>query len=69
MTVVAGHQLAKLGMPLGLEATLLVAITALGCVLTYEVARRIGWFGLLLGVKPQPRARPVQAANRPPLPA
>lgn len=69
VTVVAGHQLAKLGMPLGLEATLLIAITALGCALTYEVARRIGWFGLLLGVKPQPRARPVQAANRPPLPA
>lgn len=69
VTVVAGHHLAKLSLPLGVEATLLVAITALGCVLTYEVARRIGWFGLLLGVKPQPRAQSVQAANRPPLPA
>ncbi len=70
VTVVAGHHLARLGLPIGLEASLLIAITALGCLATYEVARRIGWFGLLLGVKPQPRARAVaQAANRPPLPA
>jgi len=70
VTVVAGHHLAKLGLPFAVEASLLVAITALGCVLTYEIARRIGWFGLLLGVKPQPRRlSAAQAANRPPLPA
>ena len=69
ITVVAGHHLARLGLPVGLEAPLLVGITALGCVLTYEVARRIGWFGLLLGVKPKALARPAQAAKRPPLAA
>jgi glucans biosynthesis protein C len=53
--VTAGHHLAKLGLPLGTEAGLIIAITALGCWLTYEIARRIGWFGLLLGVRPKPR--------------
>ena len=69
VTVVAGHHLARLGLPFTVEAPLLIGITALGCVLTYEIARRIGWFGLLLGVKPRPLARPVQAAKRPPLAA
>ena len=49
--VVAGHHLAKLGLPLIVEAGLIIGITVLGCWLTYEVARRIGWFGLLLGVR------------------
>jgi len=71
VTVVAGHHLAKLGLPVAVEAGLLIAVTALGCLATYEVARRIGWLGLLLGVKPGARsaAAGVQAANRPPLAA
>ena len=71
VTVVAGHHLAKLGLPVAVEAGLLIAATAAGCLLTYEVARRIGWLGLLLGVKPERRAAPAgaQAANRPPLAA
>ena len=69
VTVVAGHHLAKLGLPVATEAGLLIAATALGCLLTYEVARRIGWLGLLLGVKPAMRSARggAQAANRPPL--
>jgi len=63
ITVVVAHHLAKLGWPQGLEALTLIGTTVLGCWLTYEIARRIGWFGLLLGVRPT--ARP-QAANRPP---
>lgn len=54
--VVAGHHLAKLGLPLGAEVVVLLTVTALGCWLTYEIARRIGWFGLLLGVKPTEKA-------------
>jgi hypothetical protein len=71
VTVVAGHHLAKLGLPVAVEAGLLIAATAAGCLVTYEVARRIGWLGLFLGVKPQTRssAAGVQAANRPPLAA
>jgi glucans biosynthesis protein C len=50
--VVAGHHLAKLGLPLIAEAGLIIGITVLGCWLTYEVARRIGWLGLVLGIRP-----------------
>jgi len=71
VTVVTGHHLAKLGLPVAVEAGLLIAATAAGCLVTYEVARRIGWLGLFLGVKPETRsvAAGVQAANRPPLAA
>jgi glucans biosynthesis protein C len=57
--VVVGHHLAQLRLPLIAEAGVLITATFTGCFLAYEIARRIGWFGLLLGVKPQ-------AANRPP---
>lgn len=69
VTVVAGHHLAKQGLPVVVEAGLLIAATAAGCLATYEVARRIGWLGLLLGVKPEKRTAGAQAANRPPLAA
>lgn len=55
ITVVAAHHLAPLGLPLPLEAGLLIAATFLGCFATYEAARRLGWLGLLLGVRPGPR--------------
>ena len=60
--VVAGHHLARLGWPLAAEAGVLIGLTVVGCWLTYEIARRAGWFGLLLGVRPQPAL-----AKRPPL--
>jgi len=71
VTVVVGHHLAKLGLPVVAEAGLLIAATAAGCFVAYEVARRIGWLGLLLGVKPERRSMRggVQAAKRPPLAA
>jgi peptidoglycan/LPS O-acetylase OafA/YrhL len=58
ITVVAAHHLAPLGLPLPLEAGLLIGATFLGCFATYEIARRLGWLGLLLGVRPRPKARP-----------
>ncbi|RZJ01215.1 MAG: acyltransferase [Brevundimonas sp.] len=69
--VVVGHSLAQRNLPLAVEAPLLIGITALGCWITYEIARRLGWLGLLLGVRPERRPVAVapQAANRPPLPA
>lgn len=49
--VVAAHHLAKLGWSQMLEALVVIAITGIACALTYEVARRTGWFGVFLGVK------------------
>lgn len=60
--VVAGHNLAKLGLPQGLEAAILVASTFAVCFATYEIVRRVNilrpWFGL----KPLPRAGAARAA-------
>ncbi|HEY1074045.1 acyltransferase family protein [Brevundimonas sp.] len=50
--VVAAHHLAPFGLPQPLEAGLLVAATFVGCFATYEAARRLGWLGLLMGVRP-----------------
>lgn len=55
VTVVAGHHLAALGLPLAVEAGALIAVTFAGCLAAYELARRIGPFGILLGVKPATR--------------
>ena len=61
--VVAGHHLARAGLPLPLEAALLLGATLGGCLATYELARRMGPFGVWLGVKSQPRrlVRPAPA--------
>lgn len=56
--VVAGHYLDPLGLPFAVEAPLLVAVTFATCFAAYELARRLGWAGLLLGVKPE-RSRPA----------
>ncbi|WP_374516569.1 acyltransferase family protein [Brevundimonas sp.] len=63
--VVLGHHLAELGLPLAAEATLLIAATFAGCFLTYEFARRIGWLGLLLGVRPPRRPTPAALVAAP----
>ena len=60
--VVVGHHLAQLRLPLAAEAGLLIAATIAVCLLAYEVARRLGWAGLLLGVRPQAAKRPPRAA-------
>ena len=63
ITVVAAYHLSKLALPQGLEAGLLIAVTFGGCWAAYEVARRLGPLGLLLGVKTRAglarRDRPV----------
>ena len=69
VTVVAGHHLAAQGLPLAAEAGLLIAVTFAGCFLAYEVARRIGWLGLLLGVRPSPAVRPRTVRLAPHRPA
>jgi len=62
--VVAGHHLAKLGMPQAVEALVLIGITAAGCLLTYLIVSRVGFLRPVFGLKSQPAA-----ASRPPLAA
>lgn len=50
-TVVAGHFLALLHLPLAVEALGVTAATALACVAVFEVVRRVGWLRPLLGLR------------------
>lgn len=52
--VAAGHHLARLGLPQGFEALILLAITFGGCFATFEVVRRVNWLRPWFGLKPQP---------------
>jgi peptidoglycan/LPS O-acetylase OafA/YrhL len=51
--VVAGHHLARLGLPQGVEASLLIAGTFATCFATYEVVRRVNLLRPLFGLKPE----------------
>ena len=53
--VVAGHHLAQTGLPQGLEAALLIAVTVAACGLTYEIVRRVPLLRPWFGLKPEPR--------------
>lgn len=50
--VVAGHHLAKVGLPQGLEAAILIAGTFACCFVTYEIVRRVALLRPLFGLKP-----------------
>jgi len=52
--VVAAHHLARLGLPQGLEAALLIVTTFAACFATYEIVRRVGFLRPLFGLKPEP---------------
>lgn len=60
-TVVLAHHLARLGLPQGLEALILVAGTFGACFATYEIVRRIPGVRALFGLRAQPAE-----ASRPP---
>lgn len=62
LIVVMAYHLARLNLPQGLEATILIVATFAGCFATYETVRRIPVLGWLFGLKAQPRA----IARRPP---
>lgn len=51
--VVAGHYLNQVGLPVWIEAPLLVAITAASCWVGYEIVRRVGILRPLFGLKAQ----------------
>jgi hypothetical protein len=49
--VVAGHYLVRQRLPLGLEASMLIAATVASCFIAYEVVRRIGPLRPMFGLK------------------
>ncbi|MEO1231524.1 MAG: acyltransferase family protein [Myxococcota bacterium] len=49
--VVTGYTLARLGVPLALEVAGILLATSLGCLLAYELARRVAFLGPLLGLR------------------
>jgi hypothetical protein len=55
--ILSAHWLKPLGLPAGQEASLVIAITALSCAVSYEIARRIGWLRPLLGIAADRRKR------------
>ncbi|RXT53482.1 acyltransferase [Bosea sp. Tri-44] len=55
--ILAAHWLKPLALPAGQEASLVIAITALACAASYEIARRIGWLRPLFGIAADRRKR------------
>ena len=49
--VVGGYYLSMLGLDIRLEFVLLVTATALSCVVTYEIVRRVAWLRPWFGLK------------------
>lgn len=47
--VTVGHHLSALELPVAQEAAIVILATTLGCAASYEIARRMGWLGILLG--------------------
>lgn len=60
--VVFAHHLAKVGLPQGLEALLVIAVTFAGCFATYEIVRRVDWLKPWFGLKAEPRLRAAAQA-------
>lgn len=62
LTVMLGYWLTRQGLPVGLEAVLVVGGTFAGCALLHELAiRRVGFLRPLFGLKP---ASPSEAARK-----
>lgn len=52
LTVVSFALLSPLGLPLFIEVGAVLVATLVGCLAAYELARRLGVWGLLMGVSP-----------------
>jgi glucan biosynthesis protein C len=62
--VVAGHHLDELRLPLWLEAPLLIATTALGCWLFFDLGCRVPWLRVWIGLPSKPaRETPILPAE------
>lgn len=61
--VVAGHHLDPLRLALALEAAVLIGVTALGCWLFYDLARRVPWLRPWVGLRSKLAREPVKNAR------
>lgn len=59
ITVTAGYWMAQQGWGVWTEFAALTAVTLGGCVLGFEIIRRVAWLRPLFGLKGMPRPRPV----------
>ncbi|WP_417621077.1 acyltransferase family protein [Parasphingorhabdus sp.] len=58
--VVAGHYLDQLALPVAIEAPLLIAMTALGCWLFFDLGRRISFLRVWIGLPPTGGTQPAR---------
>lgn len=63
--IVIAHALRGSGLSAGSEAAIVIAGTALTCLVSYEIARRIGWLRPLFGLRMAPRSAGGIAQNQP----
>ncbi|MBR0715460.1 acyltransferase family protein [Bradyrhizobium liaoningense] len=63
--IVIAHALGDSGLSAGSEASIVIAGTALTCVVTYEVVRRIAWLRPLFGLRLEPRRSAGLAQQQP----
>ncbi|AWM01076.1 acyltransferase family protein [Bradyrhizobium amphicarpaeae] len=63
--IVIAHALRGSGLPAGSEAAIVIGGTALTCLVSYEVARRIGWLRPLFGLRPVSRSTAGIAQQQP----
>ncbi|WP_049820138.1 acyltransferase family protein [Bradyrhizobium japonicum] len=65
--IVIAHALRDSGLPVGAEASIVIIGTALACVATYEIVRRIVWLRPLFGLRVLPRIVAAIEPHRPAL--
>jgi hypothetical protein len=63
--IVIAHALRGSGLPAGSEAVIVISGTALTCLVSYEVARRVGWLRPLFGLRTEARSAVGTAQQRP----
>jgi hypothetical protein len=54
------------GLSAGFEAAVIIGGTAITCIVTYEIVRRVGWLRPLFGLKPEASqpALPMQLSGQ-----
>jgi hypothetical protein len=64
--VVVAYRVAKLGLPIAVEAAVVIGGCVLTCVLTFELVRRVEWLRPLFGLKAQRNIRTHAVGREPP---
>ncbi len=61
--VLAGYWLMPLQLGAAREFAIILAATAAGCALTYEIGKRVAWLRPLIGLRPKPKPRTTESAR------